>query len=197
MNINKFNFEKASAKHQAIIFQWLAEPHMQAFWDNSQEHKDDIINFIEGRKIPSTYFNGIFTYWVGSLSDEPFCFILTAEVKMEEALPLVWKEHLSKTGKTYSLDFGIGNTHFLGKGLAGATLNAFTEFFKKFIDGQTDTFFIDPDNNNPKAKHVYEKAGFKVVGEYQAAGKYWDFNADKTYLMVKKMLPTKSDSGIG
>lgn len=23
-----------------------------------------------------------------------------------------------------------------------------------------NTFFIDPDNNNPRAEHVYEKAGF-------------------------------------
>jgi len=25
------------------------------FWDNTQAHKDDIVNFAEGRKTPSSY----------------------------------------------------------------------------------------------------------------------------------------------
>lgn len=54
-------FEQATLKHKDIIFQWLAEPHMQEFWDNSQEHKDDILIFMNGRKKASSYFNGIFT----------------------------------------------------------------------------------------------------------------------------------------
>jgi len=28
------------------------------------------------------------------------------------------------------------------------------------------SIFIDPDKNNPRAKHVYSKAGFSEVGEY-------------------------------
>ena len=42
MNTPQISFEKASIKHQDMIFKWLAEPHMQEFWDNSQEHKDDL-----------------------------------------------------------------------------------------------------------------------------------------------------------
>lgn len=30
MNSNKIRFEKASTPHQAIIFQWLVEPHITA-----------------------------------------------------------------------------------------------------------------------------------------------------------------------
>jgi hypothetical protein len=60
MHIEQIHFEKASIKHQNIIFQWLAEPHMQEFWDNSPEHKEDILIFINGRMTPSNYFKGIY-----------------------------------------------------------------------------------------------------------------------------------------
>jgi hypothetical protein len=46
INIRKIHFEKASTKHQDTLFQWLNEPHMKEFWDNSQEHREDILNFI-------------------------------------------------------------------------------------------------------------------------------------------------------
>lgn len=37
---------------------WLNEPHVQEFWDNTQAHKEDILNFIQGRKTPSQYAEG-------------------------------------------------------------------------------------------------------------------------------------------
>lgn len=184
MNIH---FEKINNLHQETIFTWLTEPHMQEFWDNSQEHKDDIINFINGRATPSKYFNGIFTYWIGMINNVPFCFILTAEVVADNSCNELWINNMSKNGTTYSLDFGIGNKDFLGKKLAAPTLNAFTEFFKKNIDSRADTFFIDPDENNPRAKHVYAKAGFNLVGEFKSKTEFWDFGSEKTFLMVKKI----------
>lgn len=180
-------FEKINKQHQDTLFHWLNEPHMQEFWDNSQEHRDDIIHFINGRKEPSNYFNGIFTYWIGTIDNVPFSFILTAEVKPEDDCSMISRQHISTTGTTYSIDFGIGNKAFLGKGLAASTLQAFTDFFQKHVDHKADTFFIDPDDNNPKAKHVYEKAGFNLVGEFKQEKKYWDFSGEKTYLMVKKL----------
>lgn len=183
--INSIYFEKVNQQHQETIFSWLAELHMQEFWDNSQEHKDDILNFINGRVSPSVYFGGIFTYWIGMLDNEPFCFILTAEVHPDDECEPIWKEHLSTTGKTYSIDFGIGNSKFLGKGLAAPTLKKFTAFFQKKIDLLVDTFFIDPDENNPRAKHVYEKAGFNLVGNYDVQNGV--FKGNVSYLMVKKL----------
>jgi RimJ/RimL family protein N-acetyltransferase len=185
--ISSFSFEKAQPHHEKMIFEWLAEPHMQEFWDNSQEHKDDIICFMKGRKEKSGYFKGISTYWVGCMEEQPFCFILTAEVNPQEEYPPIWRDHMSTTGKTYSIDFGIGNKEFLNRGLASPTLVAFTEFFKSKIDSRTDTFFIDPDDNNLRARHVYEKAGFNVVGDFKGEKRYWAFKGEKTYLMVKKI----------
>ena len=187
MKLPQIHFEKANVKHQDIIFKWLAEPHMQEFWDNSQEHKDDILIFINGRKQPSNYFNGIFTYWIGHTNKNPYCLLLTAEVLTDSDMPAIWRKHLSKTGKTYSIDFGIGNTQFLGKGLASLTLTAFAEFFQTNVDTSVDTFFIDPDKSNPRAIHVYAKAGFEMMGEFEMD--IGVFQGQQTYLMVKKLLP--------
>lgn len=182
-----FRFEKLSWKYKDIVFQWLTEPHMQEFWDNSQEHKDDIINFINGRQEPSNYFDGIFTYWIGFIKEEPFCFVLSAEESIDRAAPKIIHDNLSKNGTTCGLDFGIGNKKFLGKGLAAPALEAFVNFYKNKIDPKADTFFIDPDENNPRARHVYEKAGFRYVGEFEQENKYWDFASAKVNLMVKKI----------
>jgi predicted acetyltransferase len=126
---------------------------------------------------------GIFTYWVGIIDNDPFCFILTAEVNKNENHPQVWLDNISKTGTTYSIDFGIGNTKYLGKGLASPTLKMFAKFFHEKIDPSADTFFIDPGKNNPRAIHVYKKAGFKMVGSFISTEGV--FKEQQSYLMVK------------
>jgi len=179
------HFEKANLKRKELIDSWLDEPHVKEFWDNSPEHRQDILIFMNGRKEPSVYWNGIFTYWIGSINDQPYCLFLTAECFPDQHCPPLWKEYISNTGSTYTIDFCIGNRDHLGKGLAAVTLDAFTVFFQAQVDNKADTFFIDPDVNNPRAKHVYEKAGFKLAGHFKMAEGFFD--GHDTYLLVKKL----------
>lgn len=174
-------FEKANTQHIDIIFAWLAEPHMMEFWDNSQAHKEDILNFIHGRK--QHYFYGTTRYWIGLINKEPYCFLLSDRFEAEQDLSDVHRKHLSKSGHTVGLDFGIGNKSYLGKSLAAPTLEAFVNFYHHEIDPLTDTFFIDPNKDNARAKHVYSKAGFVEVGEFDVhAGA---FKESVSCLMVK------------
>lgn len=71
------HFDKAALTHKELIFDWLDKPHVQEFWDNSPEHRQDIFNFIEGHAERSNYFDGIFTYWIGFIDSDPFCFVMT------------------------------------------------------------------------------------------------------------------------
>ena len=96
----KITFERASIQHNDTIFSWLAEPHIIEFWDNSQEHKDDILNFMEGRKEPSSYCDGLYTYWIGFIDNNPYCLVMTLQEKHEYDLPKLKKIHLSKFGHT-------------------------------------------------------------------------------------------------
>ena len=184
--MNEIHFEKASLSHKDIIFEWLDKPHVREFWDNSQAHRDDILSFLNDRKEPSPYYNGIFTYWIGSVEGETYCLLMTSAVTLEDDLPKIWRNHLSKTGKTFSIDFAIGNETFLGKGLATPTLQAFTNFVQTKVDTTVDLFMIDPAETNPRAKRVYKKAGFETVAEFVRDDGF--FKEIKHFLMVKKML---------
>lgn len=181
---SNITFRKAQLPDKDMIFAWLDTPHMQEFWDNSQAHRDDIMNFMQGRKIPSDYFGGLFIYWLGCIDDEPYSLIMTHEENENTDPPEYFKPYLSKAGKTLSLDFGIGNNKYVGKGLAASTLVYFMNFIIKEIDPEVDTFLIDPDLNNPRAIHVYQKAGFEIVAEFTQQGGY--FEGEKGVLMVKK-----------
>ncbi|MFV9936652.1 MAG: hypothetical protein AB8U84_05645 [Rickettsia endosymbiont of Haemaphysalis japonica] len=99
MNIH---FEKANFTHKEIIFNWLEESHIKAFWDNSQEHKNDILNFITGRK--QHYFYGTTNYWIGFINNEPFCFILSDSLEKDHNLSDIQRKYLSKSGHTITLD---------------------------------------------------------------------------------------------
>lgn len=99
-------------------------------------------------------------------------------------LPQAYLNSLSLTGKTFSIDFTIGNTDYLGKGLAAPTLRAFMHFICTQIDPNVDTFFIDPIITNPRAIHVYKQAGFIPKDEFLANNGY--FENIKHIMMVKK-----------
>ena len=177
------SFKHATLADQDIIFEWLAEPHMIEFWDNSLEHKDDILNFLHNRK--QTYFAGTTQYWIGYVDGNPFAFLLSDILQPDQNLGALYRQHMSPSGHTISLDFGIGNTKYLSQGLASPTLEAFVRFYHDSIDPLADTFSIDPDENNPRANHVYTKAGFQEVGTYDM--REGAFKGSTSYLMVKKL----------
>lgn len=167
MNIQ---FEKATAKHIDIIFGWLAEPFVQKFWDNTQGHKDDILNFVQGRKVPSIYAGGKYVYWIARVDDHPFAMLMTIQETVEDHGPPIKLNYLSKTGHTYGIDYMIGNKNYVGKGYGAKTLSEFLNFFRREFDAKADTYIIDPASDNPRAKHVYMKAGFEHVCDFIMSG---------------------------
>jgi predicted acetyltransferase/RimJ/RimL family protein N-acetyltransferase len=166
----KIKFEKVTGTHLGTIFNWLTEPHIIEFWDNTQAHKDDIVNFAEGRKTPSPYANGQYVYWIAFLEDEPFAMLMTIQETHKEDIGEEKLKRLSKTGHSYGLDYMIGNPKFFGKGYGSQTLSDFIDYFRESVDPKADTFLIDPASDNLKAKHVYMKAGFKHVCDFMMEG---------------------------
>jgi len=190
LNKPNIKFIRATLEHRNNIFGWLEEPHVKEFWDVSQGFRDDVLIFMNGRNVPSAYFEGIFEYWIGVIDEDPYCLMMTSEVESSQVDLLGdWRDNLSKSGKTYSIDFMIGNKKYLGKGLAVFTLESFTKFINESVDSTIDTFFIDPEESNLRAKHVYQKAGFKCISEFKR-----DFNDRNNVthsLMVKKSCTQK------
>ncbi len=164
--VRMLTFTKLTAAHKDTVLSWLTEPHVQEFWDTSTAHKNDILNFLEDRKTPSPYAQGRFVYWIGFQDDIPFSFIMTIQEFPDEPRAPLKEAHISKTGSTYALDYMIGSPTHVGTGLGASTLAAFLDFFKTHIDTTADTFWIDPEAANTKARHVYEKAGFIYKGDF-------------------------------
>lgn len=159
-------FQKATVKDKEIIFSWLAEPHVREFWDNTQEHKNDILNFIQGRIECSSYCDGKYVYWIARVNKQPYAMLMTIQETVIDDIGDLKLSHLSTSGNTYGLDYMIGNTNYLGKGYGAYTLARFIDFFKNKIDVKADTFLIDPEVGNTRARNVYEKAGFRHVGDF-------------------------------
>ena len=111
----KITFVKAGVEHEKLILSWLAEPHMIECWDNSPEHKADILHFIHGRK--QHYFAGTTQYFIGLVEGIPFAFLLADILDPTEDLPEPQSLYMSKSGHTIAVDFGIGNKDYLGRGL--------------------------------------------------------------------------------
>lgn len=165
-----FSFKQVTTAHLDMIFRWLALPHVRAFWDNSQAHREDLINFTQGRKTQSAYADGKYVYWLALWQNEPFAMLMTIQETLEDDIGEEKLARLSQTGHTYSLDFMIGNTQYLGQGLAAPTLVEFLDFFRHQYDPKADTFLIDPECANQKAVHVYQQAGFEHVGDFVMQG---------------------------
>ena len=128
--MNKITFEKATTTHKEIIFSWLAEPHVQKFWDNTQGHKDDILKFMGGRKDPLNYCDDKYIYWVLLNSGKPHAMLMTICKIIKNDIGELKLSHLSKTGHTYGLDYMIGSIDSIGKGSGTQTLIEFIVFFR-------------------------------------------------------------------
>ncbi len=181
----KISYSKITTKDIPTIFNWLQESFIQEFWDNTKAHKDDIINFAEGRKTPSTYADGKYVYWLAKDHDQPFALIMTIQETSIDDINQIKLNHLSKTGTSYGLDYMIGNQSYFGKGYGASTLSQFIEFFRTEIDNYADTFIIDPEENNPKATHVYQKAGFTYIADFIMEGQV-SGAGKKHHLLIKK-----------
>ena len=186
---DKITFEKATTAHKEIIFSWLAEPHVQEFWDNTQGHKDDILNFMDGRKEPSNYCDGKYIYWIALDSGKPYAMLMTICETIKDEIGELKLSHLSTTGHTYGLDYMIGSTEHIRKGYGAKTLIEFIDFFRDSFDKKADTFLIDPASDNPRAKRVYEKAGFKHVADFVMGGDC-SGSGKPHHLLIKKFAPT-------
>jgi predicted acetyltransferase/RimJ/RimL family protein N-acetyltransferase len=186
--MNNITFKKVGFEQKDVIFSWLAESYIREFWDNTQDHKDDIINFIEGRKSPSSYCDGKYVYWIAYCDGEPYAMIMTIQETHKDDIGETKLVYLSKTGHSYGLDFMIGNSKYLGKGYGAETLVKFISFFRSNFDEKADTFLIDPAANNPRAKHVYQKAGFQYVADFIMCGDC-SGAGNLHHLLIKKFKP--------
>ncbi len=138
-----FNFEPAKPSQRTLIHEWLAQTHIKE-WIHGvglQNTLNGLEKFFQGES--ST------TYWIGCEKDIPFAFLITSP----------------EGDDATTLDLFICNLNYLGKGNAVQMIHEF--LISKF--SHVKKFLIDPEATNAKAIHVYQKAGFKIIGEFIAS----------------------------
>lgn len=154
-------FFRLNEKYKDVVLQWFSKDHVKAFYcgEGLQNTLNNIELYIQGINNNGRYS---FDHWVALMNGEPFGFLMTSLVEGPYDTGDPYNKWFSDDGATYTLDLLIGPEKYLGKGLASDMIRQF--IVDRFSDAAY--FLIDPAMNNPKAIHLYEKAGFKKVDEF-------------------------------
>lgn len=155
-----YRFAYAQASQMPMIHQWFAQDHIRSWL-----HGVGLQNTINGL---AEFFQGNekTTYWIGYANDIPFSFLITAP-DGEDAI---------------TLDLFICDLNYLGKGLAVQMIREFLMTHFRHMK----RVLIDPEATNKRAIHVYEKVGFKKIGEFIAS--WHPVPHDQMELLMKDLL---------
>jgi hypothetical protein len=166
-------FVKLDKNYLDILKQWWHSDRVKQFWDNSPEMEEDVDNYaLKGQK---TFYD----YYIGLYDGVPYALVMTSEQTNDDYYEY-YEKYLSNTGKTYAIDFMIGNEEFVDKNLSSITLRTFIE---QYSDEEADRFIIDPEFDNDIAFKCYKGAGFVDVDEYTVKDGY--FKGKKLHLMIR------------
>lgn len=135
-----------------MLYEWLSEPHVRAWWDEPQVEIELIRN---GRK------SGDIDGYVVEHGNQPIAYIqswVPASYTHEEE----WLKALPEG--TMAIDILIARRDLTGKGIGPSILR---RFCNKLRDEGARHIVIDPDPDNTRAVRAYEKAGFVPVREYK------------------------------
>jgi GrpB-like predicted nucleotidyltransferase (UPF0157 family)/RimJ/RimL family protein N-acetyltransferase len=159
-------FAPAQSSQRALIHGWLAQTHIKEWIHGSglQNTLSSLEKFFQGESDT--------TYWIGYDKNTPFAFLIT-----------------SLEGKdATTLDLFICDLNYLGKGLAVPMIK---EFLRNHFS-HVKRVLIDPEATNTRAIHVYQKVGFKIVGEFIAS--WHPVPHYQMELLMKDLFPYKGDS---
>ncbi len=148
-----FNFRPVDAAHRSLVHNWLTQPHVAKWFygqglENTFTHLDE---FLEGTSEAQ--------YWLAFNQNHPFAFLITSSVSKPNDELSHWS---IEDGDAITLDMLIGDTVYLGKGLSHVLI-------EEFLNSQfpeVAEVLIDPEATNSHAIHIYEKAGFTIIGEF-------------------------------
>ncbi len=166
------HFEPLKKGQQDLVKGWLKQDYVAKYWygEGLQNTLNTIERFINDQEI-------LFTLWIAYDGDIPFGYLMTSDVDPEKDHLLA--KYCGPKASAITLDLCIGNPTYLGKGLGHIMIQQL--LLQKF-SSKTDVF-IDPSVDNPKAIHVYGKAGFQKREEFVPE---WD-RTDRCLLMQLKM----------
>lgn len=166
MTYSSLTFKPATASQRQLIHQWLAQDYIREWIHGAglQSTLAGLEKFIHAQ----TKGEGLdrqtklTQHWIGYDGDKPFVYLLTTNVFKDEKNE--YAKYATQNGLAITLDIFIGDAAYLGKGLATTLIKEF--LLTHFAD--VAEIFIDPEKTNFKAVHIYQRVGFRIVGEFIA-----------------------------
>jgi aminoglycoside phosphotransferase (APT) family kinase protein len=160
---SSFHFEPAKSSQRALLYQWFEQKHIKEWM-----HGVGLQNTLNGLE---KFFQGESNtiYWIAYDKDTPFAFLITSPEGTDAT----------------TLDLFICDLNYLGKGLAVPMIQEF--LISQFPN--VKKVLIDPEATNVRAIHVYQKVGFKIVGEFIAS--WHPVPHYQMELVMKDLLETK------
>lgn len=163
----KFTFKHAVESQRDLIHRWLQQDYIRE-WIHGKGLQNTLTGLekffqyqAEGRNLD--YQSNITHHWIGYDGDKPFVYLLTSNILKNTNDE--YMQYCKTDGLAITLDIFIGDPNYVGKGLAVSVIRQF--LLSQFPD--VSEVFIDPEKTNERAVHVYQKAGFRIFGEFIAA----------------------------
>ncbi len=154
MQSPSIHFKYLRKDQEEMVKQWLSQDYVSEFWNGVglENTLKSISQFVNGKE-------DLYTLWIAYAESTPFGYLMVSKVDLAKDN---FARKLSANSKAITLDLLIGDRFYLGKGLGCRMIREL--LLQKYGD-RTDVF-IDPEINNSKAIHVYEKVGFQKVEEF-------------------------------
>ena len=163
----RFTFKPAMESQRERIHGWLQQDYIRE-WIHGQGLQNTLAGLekflqYQSKNNEPDRKSEITQHWIGYDGKIPFVYLLTSNV-IKNAVD-EYAKYSESDGLAITLDIFICDAEYLGKGLATTVIKEF--LLSQFTD--ISEVFIDPEKSNERAVHVYQKAGFRIVGEFLAA----------------------------
>lgn len=162
----RFTFKPAVESQRELIHHWLQQDYISE-WIHGQGLQNTLTGLekffqyqAKGKGLDRQA--EITQHWIGYDGNKPFVYLLTSNVFKNAAD--AYAKYSELDGLAITLDIFIGDTEYVGKGLASTVIKEF--LLSQFSD--ISEVFIDPEQSNARAAHVYQNVGFCIVGEFIA-----------------------------
>lgn len=163
-----FTFKSPVESQRELIHQWLRQDYISE-WIHGQGLQNTLTGLekffqyrAQGKELDRQ--SRMTQHWVGYDGDKPFVYLLTSNIFKDDPED-EYAKYSEIDGLAITLDIFICDKDYLGKGLA-------TDVIRQFLLSQCSDvaeIFIDPEKLNMRAVHVYQKVGFRIIGEFIAA----------------------------
>jgi aminoglycoside 6'-N-acetyltransferase len=143
----RYDFRAVSEADLPMLKAWLAEPHVQEWWDAAGPEASlaEIVETMDSVETEPL---------IVELNGRPIAYIQSYDPHLEDGHP-----YQDQPFGTLGMDISIGIPDLLGKGHGSAIVRQFSDML--FEEG-APRVIIDPHPDNLRAIRAYEKAGFRA-----------------------------------